>query len=669
MNDAGRSRSPRARAYFASGLLVVAIAALAGRLFFIQILRHDRYAEKALRQVSSLRDVEIPRGDILDVNGAKVALTIVPPESPSELGFDFHLLTKLPRDLSTRTLLDLVCLLDMPRKDAAALLGSAFEREETNPKFCQWLRVEDKVPPAVTPLVGAYLRAAGEARGVTWRSAVKLQKRPVRRHTFADPRDKDELYYRMYEEVLGRVADNGAGIYGVEGGFDQLLRGRNGMQEIHAGPDGTLRHLEPGGIGINPVEPCDLYITIDTRLQKIVWDAVHEGFDDLREGTGPHTTETNALKVSALVLDPHTGRILAFATWPQPEEAAQLFGDYPIESLRVWLKAAPCVPIFGLYEPGSVFKCFIAAKILQDHLSSVPGHVVWEGGTSRSVPGRRSPVTDTHQVKVGSLATGFIQSSNIVFSIMAEKLGSRRLQELLREFGLAVDSRDKNDRDPAVILQLWPREAKAPFVSPQVPWHIPPQDVTSMGFGAAVSVTMLSLARGYSVLVNGGYLVEPHIHYSYVPHGMVRGMRYFQPGAPRRVIRDEETLTNMRNLLISVVEDRLGTGHRLRGREEPPGSGRWRNVLIPPGLTIGAKTGTAKRYVSDAGGYNSRFYTGTFICHAPAENPRYVVVTRVDVDREWPDKKNRGLGKYYGGDTAAPVAASILSALFRESPE
>ncbi len=662
MIDGARPPFLRTRAFFAGGLLLVALAALAGRLFHIQVVRHEHYESKAMRQASSLRSVDARRGDIRDVNGVLLATSTAPPEAPSQLSVDWHALRIAQRaDFSARTVLELGCLLSLPAPAVADLLRYAFVREATHAKYCQYLRIEDKVPPQATPLLGAYLRTIGEVRGASWSGAVTMEKRRVRRSTFSDARDAGERYFGLCNEILGRVADDGHGTHGAEGGFDLVLRGRNGVEEIRAGPAGLLSHVCAGGIGVDPVEPWDVYLTIDVRLQKILWDALRDGFENLRNGYDPFTRQTtdrrtNVLKTSALIMDPHTGRILAFGTWPQRREALQLFGNYPLKSLRRWLTAGRGEPIFDIYEPGSVFKCFIAAKILEERLASVPGSVIWEGGSSRRVPGRRLPVTDAHPVTDAGLLEGFVQSSNIVFSILAERLGARRLRALLTQFGLGVDPRDPNDRDPAVMQQLWPQEWKDELKGPRVPPSIPPQDVTSMGFGMAVNVTMLTLARGYSVFVNGGYLVDPHIHYAYAPHGAVLGMQGCAPGAPRRVMEDEETLATMKDLLRLVVEEQHGTAHRLT-----------QHGLVPAGLTLGGKTGTSKRCVKELGGYNNRLYTGTFICHAPAENPRYVIVTRVDVDREWPDA--RVLGLYYGGTTAAPIAASILSAVFRESPE
>ena len=644
----------RARAFFAGGLLLAALAVLAGRLFHIQILCHEGYKHEALRLASSFRLLNARRGDIRDANGVLLATSVAPHEAPGELAVDWHALRISPRgDFSARTVLELGCLLDMAPQAVADLLKYAFNREATHPNFCPYLRIESRVPPRVTPLLAAYLDVAGGARGATWRRAVTLQTRLVRRNTFAEAQDGGQRYSGLCSEILGRAVDDGHGTHGIEGGFDLVLRGRDGRQEIRTGPYGLLSHVRAGGIGVEPIEPGDVRLTIDVRLQKILWDALREGFENLRNGYDPFTRRTtdrrtNALKASALIMDPRTGRILAFGTWPQRREALRLFGDYPLKSLRTWLTAGRGEPIFDIYEPGSVFKCFIAAGVLQEGLASVPGSVNWEGGSSRHVPGRKLPVTDAHPVTDAGLLEGFVQSSNIVFSILAERLGPRRLRALLAQFGLGVDPRDPDDRDLAVMRQIWPQEWMEEMKGPRLPARIPSQDVTSMGFGMAVNVTMLTLARGYSALVNGGYLVDPQIHYPCGAGGV-------PAGAPRRVINDEKTLATMMELLRLVVEEKHGTAHRLV-----------RSGLVPAGLAFGGKTGTSKRCVRELGGYNNRLYTGTFICHAPAERPCYVIVTRVDVDREWPDAPV--LGQYYGGTTAAPIAASILSAVFRDWP-
>jgi cell division protein FtsI/penicillin-binding protein 2 len=426
-----------------------------------------------------------------------------------------------------------------------------------------------------------------------------------RHYTFRTDRDPSWRYYGIDREIVGTVDAFGEGMYGAEGAFDALLCGEGGWVEERVSPLGLLlTHRPRDGMGVTPLAPLDVVLTIDARLQKIAIDAVRL------------QVEQDCLeKAACLILEPRTGRILACATWPRQAQAEA---------------------IFALYEPGSIFKAFVAAQALCEGKVSATGPVLWPGGRFRVIPGRRKPVEDVHPGTNMTFVDGFVRSSNIVFSIIGERLGTAGMRRLLARFGF-LDV-------PAAALQLWPR--RTPPGHEYRGWSLPdrfgPQDAISMGWGNAVHVTCLNLARAYAALVNGGYLVEPHF---------VAGLRTasgdltpFAPPAPRRAIDDAKVLATITGLLRRVVEDEHGTGYRLR----------------IPGLPFGGKTGTAKKWDARLGGYNKRFYTGGFIAGAPADEPRYVIVVKCDIDMQ------RFRGKfYYGSWTAGPVVQRILKALHR----
>jgi len=612
----GAPPAARFRAVFACSLLLLGLGALLGRLLFLQVVRHEEYRRRAEAQARSLRPCKVTRGALFDINGVLLATSFEGTACPSSLALDWDLLREAGGEAcAVKTLLEIGALLGLPQQDVRADLAKARKAEKEG-RPLHWLPIywrastrgvrSSRIPSHLTPRLLAYRAVYGKIRPPWWRRAVMIEVHAGRHYPFRENRRADWPYRNLCREIIGTVDAFGDGLTGAEGAFDSLLRGRPGWVEERKGPLGDLlSHTRKEGLGVSPLEPFDVYLTIDVRLQQIAWDALREGI--LRQG---------AQKGTVLILDPRSGAVRAMATFPPQRSPSALF---------------------EVYEPGSIFKCLVAAEALLERKVSIPGPVLWAGGARRFIKGRRRPVEDAHPGHNLTFEDGFVRSSNIVFSIVAERLGSKGMRRLLERFEVA--------EVPGLCRRLWPVKAAEEFN----PWKpkpgpIHPQDVISMGWGNAVMVTCLSLARAYSVLVNGGYLVEPHL---------IAGVRSDSTGfkaiptpRARRVLWDERVLKTMKRLLREVVENEHGTAYRLR----------------IPGLPFGGKTGTAKKYKAEAGGYaHKRWYTGGFIAHVPADDPRYVIVAKVDVDRHALAERHL----YYGSWTAGPIVRKILCTLFR----
>jgi cell division protein FtsI/penicillin-binding protein 2 len=608
----------RMRAFFACGLLMAGLGGIAVRLFYLQVLCEASYRRQARRFVSSVRQEEVRRASIFSANGVLLAASFHGPRAPATLAIDWEFLKQnRRRDFSVATLVELGAILGVSPGDLLADLRAAVRAEE-NERGLHWLPVRvrpglgrprtARLAPGAAERVAAYVRLHQPLRGVPWKQGVILDVDHGRHYTFRGRHEPSWRYHGLCREIVGAVDAYGDGMVGAEGAFDALLRGEPGLVEEQQGAvKDFLRRRMDRGVGVRAVEPAHVYLTIDTRLQKIALDAVRDEVE--RQGT---------LKGAVLIMEPATGRILACVTWPRQKSPEA---------------------IFTYYEPGSVFKALVAAEALIEGKVRRGGPVLWKGGGSRWIPGRGKPVVDAHPGENLTFEDGFILSSNIVFSLVGDRLGSAGMRRLLRRFALL--------EGPAVAHQLWPARARggAGF-KPWVGEHWGPDlkigrhDVTSLSWGNALHVSCLTLARGYASLVNGGYLVEPSIL-----RGLERPRSGYREVPPRRkrIIHNPAVLETMTYLLRRVVEDEHGTAHR----------------LAIPGLSFGAKTGTAKK---DRGGYDhDDYYTGGFIAHAPAVSPRYVIVAKVDVDRN--RLKNRRL--YYGSWTAGPIVKRILEALYR----
>jgi stage V sporulation protein D (sporulation-specific penicillin-binding protein) len=150
-------------------------------------------------------------------------------------------------------------------------------------------------------------------------------------------------------------------------------------------------------------------------------------------------------------------------------------------------------------------------------------------------------------------------------------------------------------------------------------------ELATMTFGQSLTITPLQLVRSAAAVVNGGYLVTPHLGIKLIEQsGNV--VQTFAPERGRQVIT-KETSDNMRYVLETVVS--VGTGRR----------------TYIPGYRIGGKTATSQKLPRGSGKY-----IASFMAFAPADDPQVVALVLVDEPQ----------GAYYGGQVAGPVMKEIM---------
>jgi len=163
--------------------------------------------------------------------------------------------------------------------------------------------------------------------------------------------------------------------------------------------------------------------------------------------------------------------------------------------------------------------------------------------------------------------------------------------------------------------------AVAGRVRPYKTWK--PIEQATMSYGHGISVSLLQLARAYSVFARDGELI---------PLTMVRSD---SPAVGVQVVRPE-VATAVRKML------EMAAG--------PQGTAPLAQIS---GYRVGGKTGTAHK--QENGAYLNK-YIASFVGFAPVSNPRIIVAVMVD---------EPSAGKYYGGQVAAPVFARITGETLR----
>ena len=382
---------------------------------------------------------------------------------------------------------------------------------------------------------------------------------------FDFPREKERLYPQLSlaAHALGFINAEGEGVTGIEGAYDKRLT------------DAATRG-----------QP--LALSIDARVQGV-----------LESELGSAVTNLEAIGGAGIILDVHTGEVLAMSSLPT-FNPNKLTGSDPATRRNA--------VTYNLYELGSTFKPLtVAAAIDAGTVTSMARR--YDATQPLAIAGFK--IRDSHPAgRWYNVPETLIHSSNIVTAQIADELGREKMEALFR----SVDF----DKRPGIELKerafpLWPKN-----------WG----RLTTMttGYGHGIAVTPLHLASAYAALVNGGI---------YRPATMLK-LGDKAPPQGRRVFK-ASTSARMRQLLRLIVSD--GTGKQAEA----------------PGFRVGGKTGSAEK--PGIGGYNRTSVVATFAAAFPMDNPRYVIIAMIDQ----PKGNAYSSGQRTAGWTAAPVVKKVVT--------
>ena len=349
-----------------------------------------------------------------------------------------------------------------------------------------------------------------------------------------------------------------------------------------------------------------LQLTLDMKLQRTAREALQNAYQKFGAERG-----------TAIVLNPHTGEILAMVSEPtyDPNYFYRYFkGEEDYHLFRNWA-------VSDLYEPGSTFKPITVALALEAGAISAEDYVDDAG---RLIVGGWPIHNYDYAVRgaPGSISISEVlqRSSNVGTIRIVERLGRRAFYTGLRDMGLGGPSHVDLPFEPNSFLKnRWQ------FLRYRV-------EAATTGFGQGVSVTPLQLAQLHAIIANGGYLVTPHIVQGLVDLDSDRIERFTQPGRER--VLSPQTTQTVREMMLEVVES--GTGR----------------TAAVPGYDVAGKTGTAQKAHPNGGGYlpPSERIT-SFVGYFPALEPEYVILAVVD---------NPKGDNAFGSTVAAPIVKAII---------
>ena len=560
MADRAFARVPIVRAKLAILATLLVSAWLTYRLCDVQIRQSGTLSRLALSQHSETVDAFAKRGSILDRDG-NVLVRSLPSESVYAVPTSIDA-ANVPAD----------------RREALAILGYPPERlEAALTERTPFRYLKRKIPHSVAERVQALnidgIGLKHEDTGLRYAPSGRLA-----------------------STVLGFVGTDENGLAGLEYSFDDYLRGTPGKTRIEADEFGRPIPFGDASVVERAVPGRRLVLTLDSYIQ---FEAEHQ--IDLAMKTW------HAKSATAIVMDVHTGEILAMANAPDFDP-----NNFAASSPNAWRNRA----VADAYEPGSTFKLITAAAALEsgkvtmqsrfparDQLE-VGGHVI-HNAEDGFMAGTGS--TETLEQIVA-------YSHNVGAAEVGMRIGAKTLYAMIRKFGFG---------DPTHIELSGENVGIVPPVSD---WS--GSSVATISFGHGISTTPIALTRAYAAIANGGILLRPRlVHALEDADGKV--IYTYPPEIEGRAI-SAATAAKLRGILRAVVV--WGTGNP---------------TARVPGYTTAGKTGTAQ--VEENGRYQPGAYVGSFIGYVPADAPRYVIFVKIERPR----------GAYYGSTVAAPVFADL----------
>ena len=402
---------------------------------------------------------------------------------------------------------------------------------------------------------------------------------------------QDKEYRRFYPSgemtahIVGFTGIDDKGLEGVELAFQGQLLGHPGSRRVIKDRRGQI--VEDVGSIKLPQDGKDIRLALDSKIQYLAYSRLKQAVVDFKAKAG-----------GVVVVDVNSGEILALANWPtyNPNNRERLSGA------QLRNRA-----VTDTFEPGSTLKPFSVALALES------GKVRFDT-VINCAPGRmtigNATISDAHPHDNLTVAQVIQKSSNVGTVKIASALTPKQMWGMFEAVGFGQVSQLGFPGEVSGRLRPW----KA--------WR--PIEQATMSYGHGISVSLMQLARAYTVFAREGNVVP--LSLTKVDSNPVEAVQVFS----------QQTVREMRAMLEMAVQAE-GTAPKAQ----------------IPGYRVAGKTGTAYKL---EGGQYVRKYVASFVGFAPVSNPRLVVAIMID---------EPGSGQHYGGDVAGPVFSKVMGGALR----
>lgn len=401
--------------------------------------------------------------------------------------------------------------------------------------------------------------------------------------------DQDFRVYpegQLASQTLGFVNQDGEGQYGIEGYLDKQLKGQAGLLNAKTDTAGVPIATADNRIK-QPVNGTGLVLTLDRNIQAKAEQFLKTGVEAAKAASG-----------SILVMDPHTGAVKAMANYPtfDPNQFGQVTDYTTFENAVTSIQ----------FEPGSGFKVFTMSagldtgRVKPDSTYNDTGSAQVNGQTINNAANHTDgPNTTMTKVIRDSLNTGVIYVLKLLGNDPNKiNLAGKQLfyDYITKHFGFGLRTGiEQSGEAPGTVNKPTNNDF----------------NYANMTFGQGISVTMLQMVAAVGAIANGGTLYQPYL----VDHRISSDgtdLPQTLPHAVNTQVMSASAAKDMAGMMQVVVEH--GSGY----------------LAHTPGYNIAGKTGTAQIPRSDGKGYEDNQNIGTFVGFAPVEDPKFVVMVRIN---------------------------------------
>lgn len=559
---------PAWRAWLVSGVLTLGFLALIARALYLQGIRTEFLQDQGDMRYSRVITLEANRGMVLDRNGEPLAIS-TPVEavwaSPADVveARESAYTSKnlaVPPEVARQPLWTEEQLATLAR-----VLG--LKKDDLQRKLSDRKKNFVYLKRQVTPDVSAQVTSLN-LPGIYKRQEFR------RYYPFQD----------VMAHLIGYVGVDAVGQEGIELLYEKQLAGKAGSRHVIRDRRGDIVE---DVVGVQkPQDGQNIQLSIDRKLQYLA-------YRELMKAVKAHKAKDGGI----VVLDARTGEVLAMANVPSYNPNNRLTIDMANRRNRV---------LTDTFEPGSTMKPFAAAAALEAGTFQVDSMINTQGGRMTIGP---NTIHDAHPHGVLSVTQVIQVSSNVGAAKLALSLKPEAFWNFLSNVGIGRSTRVGFPGEVNGRLRPWKN------------WV--PIDQATMSYGHGLSVTLMQLARSYTVFTRHGELLPVSL------------LKQAAPPVGTRVIRAD--VADAVRLMMEKVTQPGGTALRAQ-------------VL---GYRVAGKTGTANKL--EGGRYVDKF-VASFVGFAPVSDPRLIIAVMID---------EPSAGQHYGGTVSAPVFSVVMGEALR----
>ncbi len=544
----------------------VVFLGLGGRLFYLQIVQHDKYESLALDQQTWEIAVDPDRGSIKDVNGVDLAVSATA-----------YQVLMAPAQLTEEA--DCV--------EVATFLSEALELDYDTvyghtQKNTQYLAVKRRIEKAEADLVTAWLAEHKEYKTALWVS---------------DDTKRYYPYKNLMSTVVGFVGSDNQGLEGLEYYYDTHLSGTPGKITAVRTASGAAMPYEYESYQ-DAVDGYDVYLTTDVQLQYILEKYISNARVE-------HNVQS---RIAGVIMNVKTGAVLAMSSKPDYDlnDPFTITDEMTLEKLRKdyaegsdeyktaytakQLEYRKNKIITEQYDPGSTFKIFTAAMALEENL--VPLSETFYCSSQIDMGAITYHCANQKAHGKEDFKEAMANSCNVVFVQVADRVGVERFYRYFTLFGF----RQKTGVGlPGEVAGIFFAEDE------MTKWNL-----YSSSFGQTFQITPMQLITGVGAIANGGTYMKPYILDRIVDQdGNI--VLQSQPESVSQIVSGTTCDTLRTFLEYTVVKGKSG---------------------YLKGYRIGGKTGTSQKL--GGGEYGEDKVIASYVCFAPVDDPEIAILVLVD---------------------------------------